>query len=145
MENRAGVIADCMQMRRMVSDCTALDAEIKKLTEEIEVVAEMVKACVKENASSALSQEDYTKKYSSLAKRYEKTASRLDTLSAERVRKQDRDRELRLFIEAIKQQPLVLEVWNERLWIGLLEKATVFPEAKRVLQSKNGTEIEVER
>lgn len=105
MGNRAGVIADCTQIRRKVSDCAALDAEIEKLTEEINIVAEMVKACVKENASSAQSQAEYSKKYNSLVKRYEKTAFRLDSLSAERVRKQDRDRELRLFIEALKQQP----------------------------------------
>ncbi len=61
-------------MRRIVSDCTALDAEIEKLTEEIKVMAEMVKSCVRENASSALSQEEYTKKYNALVKRYEKTA-----------------------------------------------------------------------
>lgn len=144
MQNRDGVIADCTQMRQMISDCATLNAEIEKLTEEIDIVAEMVKACVKENASSAQSQEEYTKKYSSLVKRYEKTASRLDALSAERARKQDRDRELRLFIEATKQQPLVLEVWNERLWVGLLEEATVFHDGRMVFQFKNGTEIEVE-
>ncbi|HZK84158.1 MAG TPA: recombinase zinc beta ribbon domain-containing protein [Desulfosporosinus sp.] len=143
MENRAGVIADCMQMRQIVSDCTALDAEIEKLTEEIEILAEMVKSCVRENASSAQSQEEYTKKYNSLAKRYEKTASRLDKLATEKTRKQDRDREFRLFIEAIKKQPLVLEEWNERLWVGLLEKATVFHDGRIIFQFKNGTEIEV--
>jgi site-specific DNA recombinase len=143
MQNRDGVIADCTQIRQIVSDCAALDAEIEKLTEEIDIVAEMVKGCVKENASSAQSQEEYTKKYSSLVKRYEKTASRLDALSAERAQKQDRDRELRLFIEALKHQPLVLEEWNERLWVGLLEKATVFHDGRMVFQFKNGTEIEV--
>lgn len=60
------------------------------------------------------------------------------------ARKQDRDRELRLFIESIKKQPLVLEVWSERLWVGLLEKATVFHDGRMVFQFKNGTEIEVE-
>ena len=148
----------CTDWRRCEGDCglcryraagntLSLDAEYEgeegsKLT--LLDVAEMVKVCVKENASSALSQEEYTKKYSSLVKRYEKTASRLDTLSAERTRKQDRDRELRLFIEAIKQQPLVLEVWNEGLWVGLLEKATVFHGGRMMFQFKNGTEIEVE-
>jgi len=69
---------------------------------------------------------------------------RLDALAAEKSRKQDRDRELRLFIESIKKQPLVLEVWSERLWVGLLDKATVFHDGRMVFQFKNGTEIEVE-
>lgn len=144
MQNRDGVISDCNQIRNLVSDCTELDAEIDKLTEEIEVLAEMVKACVKENAASVQSQEEYTQKYNALVKRYEKTSARLDALAAEKSRKQDRDRELRLFIESIKKQPLVLEVWSERLWVGLLEKATVFHDGRMVFQFKNGTEIEVE-
>ena len=104
----------------------------------------MVKACVKENAASAQSQADYTKKYNALVKRYEKAIKRVDELSAERTRKQDRDRELRLFIESIKEQSLVLEVWNERLWVGLLEKATVFHDGRMIFKFKNDTEIEVE-
>jgi len=143
MKNRDGVIGDCELIRLAVSDCTALDAEIDRLSEEIEVVAEMVKSCVKENASAAQSQEEYTKKYNALVKRYEKATKRVDELSAERTRKQDRDRELRLFIESIKEQPLVLESWNERLWVGLLEKATVFHDGRMVFEFKNGTEIEV--
>ena len=144
MESRDGVVNDCELMQTALSDCTALDAEIDRLTEEIEVVAEMVKACVKENAASAQSQAEYTKKYNALVKRYEKVTKRVDELSVERARKQDRDRELRLFIESIKKQPLVLEVWNERLWVGLLEKATVFHDGRMVFEFKNGTEIEVE-
>ncbi len=69
MENRNGIISDCELMRQTLSDCTALDTEIDRLTEEIEVVAEMVKACVKENASAAQLQEEYTKKYNALVKR----------------------------------------------------------------------------
>ena len=144
MESREIVINDCELMRQTISDCTVLDAEIDRLTEEITVVAELVKACVKENASSAQSQADYTKKYNALVKRYEKATKRAEALSAERTRKQDRDRELRLFIESIKEQPLVLEEWNERLWVGLLEKATVYHDGRMKFEFKNGTEIEVE-
>ncbi len=63
MENRDGLIADCELMRQTVSDCTGIDAEITKLTEEISFVAELVNSCIRENASSAQSQSDYDKKY----------------------------------------------------------------------------------
>ena len=144
MGSRDSVVRDCELMRAVLSDCTVLDAEIDRLTEEIIVVAELVKTCVKENASAAQSQEDYTKKYDALVKRYEKATKRVDELSAERTQKQDRDRELWLFIQSIKEQPLVLEEWNERLWVGLLDKATVFHDGRMVFEFKNGTEIEVE-
>ena len=77
-------------------------------------------------------------------KRYEKVSAQLDALTGEKSCKQDRDRELRLFIESIKKQPLVLKVWSERLWVGLLEKATVFHDDRMVFQFKDGTETEVE-
>ncbi len=53
MANRESVVNDCLLMRQVLSDCTALDTEVDNLNEKITVVAELVKACVKENATSA--------------------------------------------------------------------------------------------
>lgn len=49
-----------------VGDCSALNAEIDKLNEEIEEVTETVNRFVKENASTRLSQESYDQKYNFL-------------------------------------------------------------------------------
>lgn len=145
MENREGVINDCLLIRQVLSDCTALDAEIDNLNEEITVVAELVKACVNDNATSAQSQEEYAKKYNGLLARYEKATMRLAELTAEKERKRDQDREIRLFIEELKKQPLVLEEWDEGLWIAILDRATVFRDGNIVFRFKSGSEIEVER
>ena len=59
------VIEDCELMRRSLTDFAAIDAEIARQLEETEVVAELVKAAVKENASTAQSQEmDYLQQQS---------------------------------------------------------------------------------
>ena len=145
MADREGVISDCALMRRVISDTTALDAELYNLNEEITVVSELVKTCVKENASTVQSQEEYTKKYNGLLARYEKATARLAEVTAEKERKHDQNRELRLFIETLKKQPLVLEEWNERLWIAILDRATVFRDGRIAFKFKNGREIEVER
>jgi len=49
----------------------------------------LVDACVKENASSALSQEKYKKKYNALLARYEKAAVMLNELAAEKKRRRN--------------------------------------------------------
>ena len=54
-----------------------------------------------------------------------------------------RDRDLRIFIGSIKEQPLVLESWNEGLWIDLLDCATVYADGRVVFRFNDGTEIEV--
>jgi len=94
MADRESVISDCASMRRVLSDATTLDAELDDLNEEITVVAELVKACVRENASTAQSQEEYAKKYNGLLARYEKATARLADVTAEKERKHDQDRDL---------------------------------------------------
>ncbi len=145
MADRESVISDCVLIRQVLSDTTALDAELDSLNEEITVVAELVKACVRENASTVQSPEEYAKKYNGLLARYEKATARLAEVTAEKERKHDQERELRLFIEAIKKQSLVLEEWDERLWITILDRTTVFRDGKIVFKFKSGGEIEVER
>jgi site-specific DNA recombinase len=145
MADREDVISDCTSMRKVLSDTSALDAELDSLNEEITVVAELVKACVRENASTAQSQEEYAKKYNGLLARYEKATARLAEVTADKERKNDQDRDLRLFIEALKKQPLVLDEWDERLWIAILDRATVLRDGKIVFKFKSGREIEVER
>lgn len=144
MANRESVVSDCLLMRQVISDCTALDEDLNSINEEITIVAELVKACVKENASTARSQEKYTKKYNGLLSRYEKATTRLAELTAEKERKHNQDREIRLFIEELKKQPLVLEEWDERLWITIVDRATVFRDGRIAFRFKSGIEIDEE-
>ena len=80
MRNRGQVIADCETMHRGLMDFETLDAKVECQTEETQVVAELVKAAIKENTSTAQSQEAYLKKYDTLTKRYEAEAKELERL-----------------------------------------------------------------
>ena len=142
--SREQVIKACEAMREIVSDCTALDAEIDALNDEIQVVAELVNQCIKENASKEQSQEEYARKYNRLVKRYEKATDRLKVVTADRESRMQRDRELRIFIGSIEKQPLVLEAWDESLWLTLLETATVHKDNSITFRFKNGTEITIQ-
>jgi len=144
MSGRDRVVADCEEMRRIVCDCAELDAEIESLNDEIQAVAEMVAQCVKDNASREQSQEEYLKKYERLERRYKKATDALGVKNAERENRMQRDRELRIFIGALGQNPLVLETWQEELWIELLDTATVHKGGKVVFRFKNGVEIETQ-
>lgn len=143
MGSREQVIQACEVMRSVVADFTELDAEIETLNEEIQVVAGLVSQCIKENATSQQSQEEYTKKYNRLVRRYERAVERLKKANAEKEDRMDRDRELRIFIGSLEKQPLVLEIWDERLWVSLLDSATVHMDSRIAFRFKDGTEIEV--
>lgn len=143
MGNREELLATGEVMREAVSDCTALNAEIDALNTEIKVVAEMVDQCVKENAVKKQSQEAYARKYNALVKRYDKAVARLNDATAERNSRAARDRELRIFISELTEKPLILEEWDEELWVSILETATVQRNGHITFLFKDGTSIEV--
>lgn len=44
--------------------------------------------------------------------------------------KHDQNRKIRLSIEELKKKSLVIEEWNERLWVAILDRATVFRDGR---------------
>ena len=135
---RETVMADCEEMRIMLADCSELDEQIRVLTEEVEVVADLVRRCVQENASAALARDEYARKYNGLVARYEQAMERVKALQEEKDRRQARDRELRVFIDLLQTAPLVLDQWDAQLWNMLLEKATVCRDGMIEFEFKNG-------
>ena len=144
MGSREQVIQACEVMRTVVSDFTEIDAEIEALNEEIQVVAGLVSQCIKKNATSQQSQEEYNKKYNRLVRRYKKAVERLKRANAEKESRTDRDHNIRIFIAEIEKQPLVLETWDERLWISLLDSATVHADGRIAFRFKDGTKIKIQ-
>ena len=103
-------------MRRALTDFAELDAEIERQLEETQVVAELVKAAVKENASTAQSQEAYLRKYEALTERYEKAAAELERLQNLRTTQSQQDKAMALYIRTLKKQPVVLREWSDTIW-----------------------------
>ncbi|NLO86341.1 MAG: hypothetical protein GX096_13115 [Clostridiales bacterium] len=129
MGNREQVIADCRLMLEMLSDHSKLDAQIKKANEEIALVSGLAGACVHENAEKAQSQDAFNKHYNSLVDRHQKAIARLDRLKAACEEKVVRQKVLWHYIDTLKTAPLVLDAWDERLWMLLAVKGTVSRDA----------------
>ena len=144
MGNRNQVLEDCELTRQALIDFTGLEAEIEKQYEEVEVIAELVKSLVKENASTAQSQDEYIKKYNNLSKRYEEEYRKLENLQKDKELRISQDKAMEVFIENLKKQPLVVEVWDESLWALMIEKQLwVGMEALIKFVFYNGTEMEM--
>lgn len=143
MRDRRQVVADCELMRRALVDLDGLDAEIERQLEETQVVAELVKAAVQENASTVLSQEVYLQKYEALTKRYEAAVTELDRLKETRTMRERQDKSMALFIRTLKRQPEVLDAWNDTIWTVMIEKAIIHRNGKITFVFVNGREIKV--
>lgn len=105
------------------------------------MIAELVKAAVKENASTSQSQEDYLKKYRTLTARYETAAKELERLQAERNRLHQQDKAMSLFIRTLKKQPDILAEWDDSIWTMMVEKAIVHRDSSITFVFYNGSQI----
>ena len=143
MQNRKQIIEDCEVMRQTLIDFSTLDADIEKQLTETQVVAELVKATVAENASTAQSQESYLQKYDALTKRYETAAAELERLQSLRTLRSQQDRSMALFIRTLKKQPEMLDYWDDTIWTVMVEKATINKNGQITFVFYSGTHITI--
>lgn len=143
MQHRVQIIKQCEAWRARLMDFGTLDADIERQLEETQVVAELVKAAVKENASTAQSQEAYLKKYEALTERYEKAAAELERLQSLRTARSQQDKKMALYIRTLKKQPEVMHDWNDTIWTVMIEKAIVHKDGQITFVFQNGTETKV--
>ncbi len=144
MTDVGAMLKSCEEMRKILTDFTSIDAQIQKQTDEMAIIAEMVKASVIVNTTTAQAQDDYNRKYNEMNTRYEKHSAELNRLQAERKRLEQQDSALSLFARALKKQPKVLDAWDDSLWIVMVEKAIVHRDRSITFIFYNGKEITVE-
>lgn len=140
MPDRDGVIERCLFIRSQLNDCAEIDAELARLNEEAVVVEELIKECIHEKATAVLSKESFDTKYNGLVKRHEGITADIDRLTDEKEKRQRRDRELRIYIKALKHQAATMTEWNDRPWVTLLDHAKVCADGKMIFIFKDGTE-----
>ncbi|MCX7903062.1 MAG: recombinase family protein, partial [Caloramator sp.] len=80
IENKEEILKGYEDILQALTDTTKLDMESVKLQSELEVVSEMIRKCVEENAHKALNQEEYNEKYDALVKRYESIKEELERI-----------------------------------------------------------------
>lgn len=109
----------------MLCDVSEIETEIDRLEDEMSVAAGLMQEHIRRNASVAQSQEAYAKETARIEKRYNEAMERQQELVQKRDKRKRRSRELKAFITALSKQPQLLTAWDERLWITLLDTATV--------------------
>ncbi|AGG07282.1 site-specific recombinase domain-containing protein [Dehalococcoides mccartyi BTF08] len=141
MGNRSTVLADCELIRQTLCDTTTLDAEMQQEQDEMIVVSELMQAHIKKNASVAQSQEAYALEAGRIENRYNTAFEHYIALETEKEKRMRKNKEISTFITTLKKQPLTVPEWNERLWITLLDTATIQQDGSIVFRFKSGKEI----
>lgn len=134
---------DCRLAISVITDLTAIEGEIADTSRQLEVLAEMSRRLISENAARAQDQEEYKKRFDSLSEQYEQAQEKLLALREERQRRIDKRKTLERFIEDLAAADTAGE-FSESLFCAIVEKMTVFGDGRVVVQFKDGTAIDVQ-
>jgi hypothetical protein len=137
------IIANFTLMRDDLFGTTELEAERTEMQSEMSVTAELIQRCIEENARVALDQTEYQERYEGLVARFDTAKARFGEVSELVSDKKARCKLVEAFTATLRKQDGLLTEFDERLWVSLVDFATVYGEEDVRFMFKDGTEIEV--
>lgn len=103
-------------------------------------MAELIRKCVAENATTRQDQEVYAERYKGLKARYEAATQRLKQIEDQRTERKQRRQKMLEFIRMLEQADELLINFNEGVWSATVETVTVQVDGIMVFRWKNCTE-----
>jgi len=119
------VIANCQLARDVLCDCSEIDARIDELRREIDVIAGQSRKLISENAHIALSQDEFNKQIDGYQEQHRALTGQIAELEQQKRERQNRSLVIDNFINELASRPLVINEFDERLWMVAIERVTV--------------------
>lgn len=137
------IVGNARMMLQVVCDTSALEKERRELEAEMNVLVGMTEKVIAENASVALDQEEYQKRYDNLLLRYGETKAHYDEVVKSIASKQVQEEQFREFISTIEKMEGICDYFDEGIWSGLVDYVTVYSKKDIRFTFKGGLEISI--
>lgn len=141
LDSKEALLENCEMVRDKYTDCTAIDAELAELFREIDVVTELTRKCVDENAANAQNQDEYISSYNGYVERYNTAKTKIEALGQERMLRLARVDAFDAFIRTVKDMNAVPAEFDDRLWLKTIDIVTVKNNGTLMFRFQNGIEI----
>jgi Site-specific recombinases, DNA invertase Pin homologs len=141
MSDRDGLIEDCRLAQGILCDITSIDAQLTDLHNEIEVVTELSRKAIFENAHNAVNQTEWAERNNAYLDRHRKASGRVDELEATKRERLGKAKIIEGFIKDIESRPLAITEFDDKLWLAVIDTATVSKDGTMTFRFRNGTEI----
>ena len=119
------VIANCEAVSKRFTDTADIDTELERIHSEIEVVTELTRKCIDNNAHVAQDQEVFKKQYEAYSRRFEALSGTCESLTRKRALLIQRADSFRLFISTLKKQQTSISTFDDILWQTTVDQVTV--------------------
>jgi site-specific DNA recombinase len=141
LTDRDALIEDCKVMRDTLADTSSIDEECKRLTDEMDSLSMLIQKLIAENASVAMSQEEYNEKYDGYAERFNRAQEQYDKLQQRKSTLAFEVDIIECFMAEILNLPGLPMEFSDSLWNSMIDKVTMHADGRAVFTFKNGSEI----
>jgi len=128
----------------LITDVSNMETEATRLAEERDVVTELIRKCVEENARTAQDQAIYRKKYDGLVIRYEAVQQRLVVIATEHQERAARRERTSRFFDILRKAQGLLTEFDEGLWCATVERVDVHTASKMTVTFRDGGKVKVD-
>lgn len=141
MDNREIVLSRCRDLYKSFEDTSDLDEEIEEHLRECEIIAELSRKLVEENARLKMEQEAFMRKYNSYSTKYDEESAKVEQLKTLRTERLGKAEVIGAFMFAIHEQEAFIEEFSEKLWLSTIDVVVVSHDGKLTFKFKNGKEM----
>ncbi|AKA72361.1 recombinase family protein [Clostridium scatologenes] len=142
LKNKAKILKGYEEIIQALTDTTKLDKESAKLQNELEVVSELLKKCVEENAYTVLDQAEYEERYNSLSERYKAIENKITEINDKCIERNAKQERIEEFIKILEKNSTVLTEFDDELWNAVIEIVKVNSEIDIIFVFKDGFELQ---
>lgn len=135
------IVGNVKLMMRTLCDTSILERELEELESKMEMLAGIMGNIVAENASAAMDQEEYQKRYDSLYIKYDETRWHHSEVVGKIADKQAQAAQFQDFISTMVKMDGVYNSFDVGLWSSLVDYVTVNSKEDIRFTFKGGMEI----
>lgn len=136
------LIANCRLAQKTLCDCSDIDAELDELHREIEVVAELSRKAIYENAHAAIDQDEWNDRNNGYIERHRKATERVAELENLKRERKNKKRSIGNFIRGLESQQNILDKFDDKLWMVVVDKVIIMSDGRLKSILKDNNEIQ---
>lgn len=143
LTDHTALLEDGRLLRKELLNFSEIEEQQRKVSQELSIVAELIRKQITENAAREQSQTAYTEQYDSLAAQYEALQAQIDALQKQKEQRQIQADAISGCLFALGELDILQVQFSDALWNATVERVTVYADERLVFRFKNEVEVEV--
>jgi hypothetical protein len=142
LTNKDEIVRGYTAIIRTLTDTTSIDGEIRTCQDEHDVVMELLRRCVDENAHNAMDQAEYQKRYDDLIERHETAKYKIVKLNETRAERAVKKERILEFLKVLTKNEMLITEFDKDLWNATVDSVTVHSDCKFGFVFKDGMTVD---